>query len=73
MDKCDPVVTKMSKVLRVEEQIEIKKSSEEKIPTLPHSRVNFKQAKELYRKYKAIQMLEETQVSKLGIGKTFLI
>ena len=73
MDKCDPVVTKMSKVLRVEEQIEIKEFRGENPYFTSHSRVNFKQTEELYVKYKAIQMLEETQVSKLGVGKTFLI
>ena len=72
MDKCDPVVTKMSKVLRVEEQIEIKEFRGEN-PYFTSQQGKFQVGQELYRKYKAIQMLEETQVSKLGIGKTFLI
>lgn len=34
MDKSDPVVMEMNKVLRVEEEIEIKRAKRKKIPTL---------------------------------------
>lgn len=34
MDKSDPVVMEMNKVLRVEEEIEIKRAKRKEIPTL---------------------------------------